>query len=413
MIKKRCLPEFIVICNLTFMAATGLSGCASLGEPASLPVTEQHPPVEAWKMRPQVRRDLFEPPLPTPSSAEIFALDPAIESAFLNYYRQATNQSTPGYKRIHNWLEDELLGFRYDDRTIPIREALMLGRGNCMSLATLTAALARLAGVRHEHQLVRSIPVFDRQHGTLVESDHVRSRVYANQFDESPGQLRTRSFITIDYFSDRPGLSGKRISETRFLAMYYHNLSSEALLDGKISQSFWLAMAALEHDPDFNPALNILALLHNRLGDGDTAEALYRYALETNGPSLDTLTNYSNLLLGQGRSQQANDLKQQRLTLHDPNPYIWIELAEEALSQSLWQAALQYFRNAAEAAPYLPEAFIGQSIAFQRLDRPLAAMRARAQAMELAYSPERKKKFDKKLTSIGQHAYLEFQRPSN
>lgn len=397
--QEQFLLPLMTICILAVLA--GASGCASVGEPAGQVATQALASSTHEVDRPVFRHELFGVAVPVPSPSEIFALDAEQEQNFFEYFNRPDNRTVDGHLRIRDWLENQLPGFDYDDRTIPIGEALRLGRGNCMSLATLTAALARLTGVRHEHQLVRSTPIFDRQHGTLIESDHVRSRVYGAAPIPAPGQFFLRQpFVTIDYFSNQPGLSAERITEDRFLALYYHNLSSEALLDGDTGRSFWLALAALEFEPAFNPALNVLALVHARLGANDTAEAIYQHALKVNGARVDTLTNYRNLLHRQGQTRQAEALDQQRQTLHDPNPYIWIELAEEALGKGQWLTALDYFRNAAEAAPYLPEAHIGQSIAYERLQRPLAARHARDRAMNLTYDPERKKLFKSKLKSF-------------
>lgn len=53
-----------------------------------------------------------------------------------------------------------------------------------------------------------------------------------------------------------------------------------------------MTLALLSYDPDYAPILNMMAVVHRRAGDEDTAEDFFRYGLEVSESKINLLSNY-------------------------------------------------------------------------------------------------------------------------
>ncbi len=135
----------------TVVAALMLAGCSSLvsDNRVSEPVVVQ----------PDYPASLFSPQAVIAPDA-IFALSPAQRETFLSYYYDEANQHLSGHMRLNEFLYAQTSDFSYKGQTFTAFETFSSREGNCMSLAILTTALARLVNIEIRYQKVSSTPVY-------------------------------------------------------------------------------------------------------------------------------------------------------------------------------------------------------------------------------------------------------------
>ena len=117
------------------VCAMWLVGCAATVPPPSSPQVD--PVVFAGPGQFGARPDI-------PDAGDIHALSPVQRDAFLRYLE--ANSRIPLNRRVYNYLEPITRDFDYQGDTLMAADALTAGRGNCLSLAIVTTALAQLAG---------------------------------------------------------------------------------------------------------------------------------------------------------------------------------------------------------------------------------------------------------------------------
>ena len=301
---------------------------------------------------------LFEQRLDIISQADVFALNEAQKTDFLNYFNAPANVQRDPYMRVFDYLESLTLDFNYKSKTHIASKTISLGEGNCQSLAILTTALARLAGVKVSYQLIDSTPVFERKDDVIIKGVHVRTKLYRRPSKEE-FYSGSASGLIVDYFpgGDRRFLGN--ISEPEFVARYYLNIAADLLAKQQYQQAYWYALEALEYAPLMQSNINTMAVIHRRIGDEVKAEAIYKFGIETATNKLSLLKNYRLLLLSQGRVKEALNIAEQISKIDDPSPYNWINIANTALKAEDYKAAKIYFEKAIELAPYLQYAYLG------------------------------------------------------
>ncbi|MDQ2068420.1 tetratricopeptide repeat protein [Natronospira bacteriovora] len=358
-------------------------------------------PAEEVTLRPVFNSALFEPLPAVPSAGELTNPSDRQSREFLSFYHAEERRNVDGHRRLRDYLERRLSGFDYRHDTLAVSEALELGQGNCMSLAAVTYGLTELVGLDIEFQLVNTPPVFDRDERTVVSSNHVRSRVFQPDYEPAKGHFPLqRPHIVIDYFPSRRGIGGRRINQDEFLAMFYRNLSAEALLNDDPSAAFAFALEALAHKEAYPDALNLLAILHRRAGDIRTAEAIYNYAVNQSGDRVDLLNNHINLLRAEQRHQEADILERRLAQLPDDNPFRWIELGEQARQQGAYAQALKWFSLAIERAPYLHEGYWRKAVVLAQMGQYQRSAAALSKASELAHRPNDQRKYMSKMQTL-------------
>lgn len=295
---------------------------------------------------------------------QILALSDAQQTAFLAFYQQRTD--LPPHLRLSRYLERLTDSYNYQERTLSASEAFDGRAGNCISLVMLTTALANLVDLEIDYQRLSTTPVFDRQNGVILTSDHVRTRVYAppsSQFTLRPGH------VIIDYFPSRSSRHSEQVDSDTLTSMYFVNLAAEKLVADDLIMATGYARRALDFSPQHSGAMNILALLHARINDLAQAERWYQMALQSSPDDINVLNNYAMLLARQGRYPEARAIEIQIAELGDANPYQLIALAQQAYQQHEFHRALRYYDSAIDIAPYIHEAYLQKAVVLERLGR--------------------------------------------
>ncbi|MFN3236507.1 MAG: tetratricopeptide repeat protein [Pseudomonadales bacterium] len=300
--------------------------------------------------------DLFAPPADVPSLNAIHRLSEEQQAHFLKYSQNPFRAHIPAHQLVYDYLENITSQFNYQEGTFIATETFAQRRGNCMSLAVLTTALAQLAGVEIEYQLVDANPVYELAPDLAVRGVHVRSLLVNPEWQAAEGQfVFQKPGVLIDYFPSGQERFVKNLDAGEYAARFYLNLAVEQMQQANLDQSYWLTVAALQHDPASADALNTLAIIYRRKGSQQDAERIYQYALEKLPNKLLTLRNYELLLVANNRTEEAAKIRARLRQLDDPSPFSWYRGAREAFAQGKLNDAEYFYRRAIERAPYMPE----------------------------------------------------------
>lgn len=380
---ERLLVSCVTLC---------LAGCA--GTPPAPPEPRVHGVVYAEPGQFGSRPDI-------PTAEEIHRLNPAQRAAVLDYLRSAANAASPLHRRVFQYLERMTQDFHYQGETLTAADALALSRGNCLSLAILTTAVANLAGVEVGYQLVDDEPVFEYNGRIVKKGVHVRSTLYEPDPPPEEGAFVIfRPSITIDYFPTRSGRFISNLGEHGYLAMYYRNIAAEAIEREDYPTAYWYALESLEFAPEHSEGLNMLAVVYGRVGDLRKAEAIYLHGLERANEKLSLLKNYRSLLLRAGRREEARNIEEQLARMDDPSPFHWFHLARSAHRDGEYALAIAYYRRALELAPYLHEGHLGLAQAYYEAGRLESAQAALKDALDNAYRPSTRSLYQAKLEAL-------------
>jgi len=81
------------------------------------------------------------------SEDSLYALTERQQQTFLKFHQQKIAQGYLPHESVRLFLENKLSQFTYYGQTYTASEAMAKNSGNCMSLAILTTAFSRVAGV--------------------------------------------------------------------------------------------------------------------------------------------------------------------------------------------------------------------------------------------------------------------------
>ena len=350
--------------------------------------------------RPELNRGLFGEPADVPDEDQIFALSGQQIDA-LDEFLSRQNDDSDLHWQLARFIDGHLSNFDYWGQTLSASQALQDQQGNCMSLAVVTAAFTRHLGLEHDFQLMRTPPTFERQSDLVLVSDHVRTRVYPPVADQDhDDSIRSIRRAIIDYFPTGKRHPSRQVSTDEFLAMYYRNVAAERLLDNELETAFWFADRASTIHPDNASVLNLLAVIHRRAGDPDTAEALFRHAVALHPNDVNLLHNLHALLEDQGREDEAHVVHRRLTRLPDHNPYPRLLLARQLAEEGHLQRALSIYESVAEQLPHMHEAYWGIAIVRDKQGDRVRAQRAMEKALELARAPVHERLYSAKLNSL-------------
>ena len=332
------------------------------------------------------------------SEDELFALTIDQQQQFFAYYRKKLSKGEKSHLIVADYLSKYLSNFTYYGENYTATQTMALKKGNCMSLAIFSVALARLVGVEFDFREVTSIPIFEQKNNVLLSSSHVQTRLFDPTFVQDEDRITiVRPSIVIDYFPNNNNIRGQYLSYQQFLSLYYQNIAADALVAGNLDVAFANAYIANKYDIHSDKALNILAVVHRRKGDYVTAEKIYVAAIEHDVESISVLSNYAVLLENSNRHTEAIVIKEKMAELDDPNPYSWLEQAYIYKATGKYRLAINTYERVINMAPYVNEAYLGLYQSFIATGNPNRAKTALRAGLEWAYEPTQRSTFKYKL----------------
>lgn len=213
--------------SLLVAVSTSLLACAGTDQQ---PVVADAPPARFTDYAD------FGPRPPIPDKDDIFYLTDEQQVEFLSFFDSHEQDHVDPHKRVTNYLQRFGKVFNYDGDTFNAQTTLRERSGNCMSMAVLTTALSRVAGVEVGYQLVDSIPVYELDDDLAFKGQHVRSYLYdPNYTPDNAFMIIRRPGIIVDYFpSGREHFIGN-VSEDEYVAMFYRNKAAAAMSEGNLN----------------------------------------------------------------------------------------------------------------------------------------------------------------------------------
>ena len=379
--------------TLLLLCIAVIAGCAQNRPVASVP------PV----MKPSIDFSApqhFGAPLAIESEDELFTLSDEQRRDFLDFYNHFLRQNSPGYERVFDYLERETRNFNYEPKTYTAAQTLASLKGNCMSLAVLTTALANVVkDVEIRYQLVDSSPVFYKESDVVVKGVHVRSKLYERLLANNNVYL-TRSSLVVDYLPDDKTRFIGNITRDKFLALYYGNRAVEFMAQEQLAQAYWYTRKALEYQPEDAANINTMAVIFRRVGDEAKAEDIYVYGLAVADNKLTLLKNYRLLLQAQGREIDAQRIAREMADYDDPSPFGWLDAANVAYNKGDYREAEMFYQKSIDAAPYLDYGYFGLAKVKYHQGELISAKRMLIKAMENTFKEEGRELYQAKLSRL-------------
>jgi Tfp pilus assembly protein PilF len=362
---------------------TALCAAAFLGGCASQPVAHQAP-----------RQQLFHDQLFQPASApvdvdSVFALSPAMRS----YVQHEIGNPGPG-KDVRRLLFDALyrrdkLQLEYDSAiTRNAAQTFEARAGNCLSLAIMTAALARELNLPVQFQQIQVDEVWSRAGNLYFASNHVNLALGRQRSDRNPYYTAysadNANSLTVDFIPVPPKAreNATPLTETTIIAMYLNNRAAELLVEGKVDDAYWSARKAAEVDPLFLNAYNTLGVIYQHHGNQDAAEQALRYALSQAPDNTIYLANLAQSLEAENKLDEAAVLRARLARLEPFPPFHFFHQGQEAMKLGDYGRARKLFEKELERVPDYHEFHFWLAVANYQLGNLRAADRHMALAVD-------------------------------
>ncbi|WP_333796742.1 tetratricopeptide repeat protein [Rheinheimera sp.] len=337
-----------------------------------------------------------------PQVAAFYQLSEAQQQQFLQFYHQTKLQQLPGNKRLEMFLHQQLSNFHYEGKNYSASQTMQLMSGNCMSLAVLTTALAKLVNIEVGYRATYGEPMLNFSGDLFISSDHVRTYLFS-QDEPDPDRLITqKAAVAIDYFPDRLDRLGAMFDHRRFAAMMYNNLAADALLADDQNKAFWLTQAALQQDPTYSASINLLGILYRRAGDLASAQQWYEFGLKHSINPAAIAGNYLQVAQELNDNAAIHRLEALLQQSNDDNPYNWFYLAYQAEQQQQQDKAILYYQKLLEQAPYLHRANLALARLYLQQNNNTAARTVLRQALRYSYEQGQVAMYKAKLQAVNE-----------
>lgn len=246
-----------------------------------------------------------------------------------------------------------MLAIDYDGTlTRNAAETFRARSGNCLSLAIMTAALARELDLAVTYHSVIGEEQWSRSGGVYFAAGHVNLTL-GRRYIDPRNRLGTGDLLTIDFVPVRAP-HGQRtwlIEEKTVAAMYMNNRAAEALAQGRWNDAYWWARAAVRQDPAFLSATNTLGVVYRRMGHLAQAEEALRHVTAREPQNTTALSNLALVYADQGRAAEAAAATSRLLSLQPQPPFHFLERGIAAVKRGDFTAARADFAREAQRDP--------------------------------------------------------------
>jgi tetratricopeptide (TPR) repeat protein len=282
-------------------------------------------------------------------------------------------------------------------------EAFDARAGNCLSLAVMTASLARELGLTVRFQTAVVADMWSRVGDLHVASSHVNLQLSP----ERPlGAVTTGQDLVVDFLPGAAlaGLRVRAIDTDTVMAMYMNNRAAESLMQGALDDAYWWARAAVQLRPDLALAFNTLGVVYQRHGDLARAERVYAQALAIDPAYRQALANQVQLLTRAQRLAEAEPLRQRLARLEPVPPFQDFDDGRLAMQRGDYAAARRHFSRELERSGQQHELHYWLGLAALNLGDLSEARRQLDQARELSTRRGDRERYAGKLQALQQLA---------
>jgi len=319
---------------------------------------------------------LFAPPRESVRTDDIFVMNDAMRRYLKVEVADQIRLKGAQLGLIEALQKHTQLKLEYDAARTKDAAATFASRtGNCLSLVIMTAAFAKELGVPVAYQAAYLDDTWSRAGNLLIASGHVNITLSRRLFDARTP--RDRSPMTIDFLppEDIRGLRTRDVREATIVAMYANNRAAEALAGGRLDDAYAWAAESVRHDPAFTGAYNTLGVIYLRHGDFAEAEGAFARVLADDAKDTRALANLAETYSRQGRSSDADAMRQRLTALETHPPYHFFDLGMAATRRDDWRTAREMFAREVARADANHEFHYWLGVADWRLGEESAALR--------------------------------------
>ncbi|CAN7726265.1 tetratricopeptide repeat protein [Duganella sp. LjRoot269] len=357
-----------------------LGGCAG---PATV-ARDAAPPV--------FHDQLFQPPAAPVDTDHVFALN---DDMRLYLQREIGGNGGSGRllggKDVRRVLFDALyrkdkLKLEYDSAmTRNAAQTFAARAGNCLSLAIMTAALARELNLPVQFQQVEVDESWSRSGDLYFASNHVNLAIGKQRTRYADGiSVDMSNSLVVDFIPIPPKAreNAKPLEEQTIIAMYLNNRAAELMAQGKLDDAYWSVRKAIEQDPHYLNVYNTLGVIYQHHGDRLDAEQTLRYALSQAPDNTIFLANLAQTLESEGKMDEAAVLRVRLAQLEPYPPFHFFNLGQEAMARGDYKRARDMFERELERVPDYHEFHFWLAMANYQLGNLKAAESQLAHALE-------------------------------
>ena len=346
-----------------------LSGCANLG------ATRAPPPG-------LFQDQSFNQPDKPIDTAQLFAVDDAMRRYLHDELGSSKKNADKRQALFDALYRRDQLKLEYDAViTRTAAETFAARSGNCLSLAIMTAALARELNFAVQFQQIDVGEVWSRSGNLYFSSNHVNLVLDRKRIDAGNASLgytlNADHPLVVDFIPipDTARSRAQPLTQATVVAMYLNNRAAELLAAGHVDDAYWAARQAVVAAPDFLNAYNTLGVIYQRHGDHAAAERALRYALGGAPDNTIYLSNLAQTLDHAQRPQEA-ELLRARLRLLEPYPpFYFYNQGQQAMARGDYQRARTLFQRELDRVPNYHELHYWLAVANYQLHDVRAAER--------------------------------------
>ncbi|MEM7358435.1 MAG: tetratricopeptide repeat protein [Pseudomonadota bacterium] len=378
--------------SLTILLLIALAACATQPPAPS--------PAQTTQGLPPVNDELVTGHIAVIEPEALFELSAEQQQTFFEYFNDPVNQQTAEHERVANYLSIIMDRFVYEEKTLTAEQTLLEMSGNCLSLANLTTAYARLAGVPIRYHFLENNPVFIFADDLLIRSDHIRSVLSGNWSGEESEAFQIRRDIRVDYFPTDGLQYVDDIPEALQYSMYYSNRAVELVAQQNYASAFAHAQKALAISNANASAYNTLGVLHRRMGDLAGAEAIYLHAAKQFPENPTFLRNLSLLLQQQERSEELAAVQKRISEIESRNPWQWLVAGRTEHQHGDFEQAINSYQKALEIAPHMHQVELYLAMAYVQSAQPKLAEKHLQSAIDLSNNQNTRMRYQRKLMAL-------------
>ena len=231
-------------------------------------------------------------------------------------------------------------------------ETFALRSGNCLSLAIMTAALAKELGLKVNYQNVIAEDLWTRTGGLYFTSRHVNVTLGRRGTDPK-SRFQEANLLTIDFMpvGQLQRQMASSIPEHTVVAMFMNNRAAEMLAEGHVDESYWWARESARQDPAFLSAYNTLGVIYRRHGHPGAAEAVLRHVLAAEPDNTHAMANLALVYGDQGREAERDALTKRLAAIQPHPPFHFFERGITAMKRGDFAAARDLFQREVDRDP--------------------------------------------------------------
>ena len=338
---------------------------------------------------PQVFHDqLFQPPSAPIDTSRVFAIT-ADMRAYLNREINLARDKDVRRQLFDALYRKDKLQLEYDSAiTRNASQTFDARAGNCLSLAIMTATLARELNLTVQFQQVEVDESWSRSGNLYFASNHVNLSLGKQRSNRNPYfsgyNLDLSDPLTVDFIPIPPKArqTARPLEEHTVIAMYLNNRAAEQLAVGQVDNAYWSARKAAEVDPQFLNAYNTLGVIYQHGGHFEAAEQTLRYAQSQAPDNTIFLSNLAQTLESQFKLDEAAVVRARLVQLEPHPPFHFFNLGQEAMKLGDYARARKMFERELERVPDYHEFHFWLALANYQLGDLRAADSHMARALE-------------------------------